>query len=73
MKVCGREQLVCHTGEQETGIAPEVNLKECVTCTPVPSVNKAANSGFETQRRHQQKSKARVSVAQKRTYVLQKF
>ena len=23
------------------GVAPEVNLRECVTCTPLPSVNKA--------------------------------
>ena len=29
---------------------------------PPPSVNKAVPSGFETQRRHHQKSKAGVSV-----------
>ena len=39
----------------------------------LPSVNKAAHSGFETKRRRHQKSKAGVSVApQKRTCVLQK-
>ena len=32
----------------------EVNLKECVTRTDPPNVNKAAHSGFETQRRHHQ-------------------
>ena len=45
------------------GVAPEVNLKECVTCTPLPSTNKAAHYGFETQRRHHQKSTTGVSVA----------
>ena len=30
------------------GIAPEVNLRECVTLTPLPSTNKAAHSDFET-------------------------
>ena len=51
------------------GVAPEVNLRKHVTCMPLPSANKAAYSGFETQ-----KSKTGVSVApQKRTYVLQTF
>ena len=45
------------------GVAPEVNLIECLTHTPPPSVNKAAHSGFETQRRNHKKSKTRVSVA----------
>ena len=43
------------------GVKPEVNLGE--TCTPPSSANKAAHSGFETQRRHHQKSKTGVSVA----------
>ena len=34
------------------GVAPEVNLGECVAHTPLSSVNKVAHSGFETQRRH---------------------
>ena len=38
-------------------------LKELATCTPPPSANKAAHSGFETQRGCHQKSKAEVSVA----------
>ena len=38
------------------GLAPIVNLKECITHTPPPSGNKAAQSGFETQRRHHKKS-----------------
>ena len=33
------------------GAASGVNLRECVTGTPLPNVNKAAYSGFETQRR----------------------
>ena len=55
-----------------TGVTAEANLRECVICTPLPSVNKAGHSGFETLRRHHQKSKTGVSVApQKRTYVRQ--
>ena len=42
------------------GVAPQVNLRECVTCMPLPSVNKAAHSGFGTQRRCNQKSKTGV-------------
>ena len=42
------------------GVAPKVNLRECVTHTPPPSLNKAAHSGFETERRHHQNSKTGV-------------
>ena len=38
------------------GVAPEVDCV-CVTHMPLSSTNKAAHSGFETQRRHHQKSK----------------
>ena len=47
------------TDKRLTGVAPEVNLMECITCTPLPSANKAAHFGFETQRRSHQKSKNR--------------
>ena len=47
------------------GVAQEVNLWEHVT-PPLPNVNKAAHSGFETQRRCHQKSKIGVSVAHKK-------
>ena len=47
------------------GVTPEVNLSERISYTPLPSANKAAHSGFETQRRHHQKSKTEVSVAPK--------
>ena len=61
-----------HVGKRSTaflatkelaGVAPEVNLREHISCMPLPSVNKAALSGFETQRRHHQKSKTGVPVA----------
>ena len=42
------------------GVTLEVNLREDILCT-----NKAAHSGFETQRRCHQKSKTGVSVAPK--------
>ena len=45
------------------GVTPEVNLREYITCMPLPSENKAAHSGFETYRKHHQKSKTAVSVA----------
>ena len=53
------------TAKRLAGVAPEVNLRECVTCISPLSANKAAHSGFETQRRHHQKSETRVSVAPK--------
>ena len=43
--------------KRSAGVIPEVNLREDVTCTPLPSTNKAAHYGFETQRRRHQKSK----------------
>ena len=39
------------------GVTPQVNLIEYVTHTPAPNMNKATHFGFETQRRHHQKSK----------------
>ena len=45
------------------GVTPEVNLRECVTHKPLPSVNKTDHSGFETQRTHHQKSKTGISMA----------
>ena len=38
--------------KRSAGVAPEVNLRECVTYKPLPSVNKDAHSDFETPRRH---------------------
>ena len=49
--------------KRSAGVSPEVNLRECISRTPLPSANKAAHSGFETRRRHHQKSKTGVSVA----------
>ena len=42
------------------GVAPEVNLREHIIHTALPSVNKAAHFGFEIQRKHHQKSKTGV-------------
>ena len=43
--------------KRSAGVPPKVNLRECVTCNSPPSTNKAAHSGFETQRKCHQKSK----------------
>ena len=48
------------------GVAPEVNLMGHATCPPLPGMNKAAHSGFETQKRCHQKSKTGVSVARQK-------
>ena len=50
--------LAIYTGK---GVTP----KECISHMPLQSVNKAAHSGFETQKRRHQKSVTRVSVAPK--------
>ena len=49
--------------ERLVDVVPEVNFREHVTHMSPPSMNKAAQSGFETQRRYHQKSKTRVSGA----------
>ena len=49
--------------KRSAGGTPYVNLRECVTYMPLPSANKAACSGFQTQRRCHQKFKTGVSVA----------
>ena len=54
------------------GVTPEVNLREHNTYTTTKS-NKAAHSGFETQRRHHHKSKTGYQWDHQRTYVLQFF
>ena len=55
------------------GVAPEVNLKECVTHMPLSATYKAAHSGFETQRKHHQKSKTGVSVAHNKRLMSSKY
>ena len=50
-------------GKRLAVVALDVNFREYVICMPPPSLNKAAHSGFETQRRHHQKSKIGLSVA----------
>ena len=62
--------LAIHTGK---GVVPEVILRECISCTPPPSVIKATQSGFETQRRHHEKSKTEMSVAPKMDMCPPKF
>ena len=51
------------TTKRLAGFAPEVNLRDDVICVAPPSVNKAAHSDVETQKRHHQKFKTGVSVA----------
>ena len=41
--------VVIYTGRD---VAPEVNLRKCISHMPLQSLNKAAHSGFEIQRRH---------------------
>ena len=59
--------------KRSAGVAPKVNLRECIIPMPPSSVNKAAHSGFETQMKHHQKSKTGVSMAPQKGLVLQKF
>ena len=46
-------------------VAPEVDFREHTLRLPPQKANKAAHSGFETQRRRHQKSKTGVPVAPK--------
>ena len=49
--------------KRSTGVAPEVNLMDRISRMPLPSENKTAHSGFETQRGRPKKSKTGESVA----------
>ena len=61
--------LAIYTGK---GVTPEANLREYISCTPLPNAIKATHS--ETQRRHHQKSETGVSVAPKMDiYIHQKL
>ena len=44
------DRLLCYAIYTGRGVAPEVNLREGISRTPLQSLNKAAHSGFETQR-----------------------
>ena len=57
------------------GDAPELNFRQCISHMPPPSVNKAAHSGFKTERKSHQNCKTEVSISDptKGTYVLQFF
>ena len=60
----GEQSLVAMLAVKRlAGVAPEMNHREHTSHTPLPCVNKAVDSGFETQTRHHQKSKTGVSVA----------
>ena len=49
MYVVVNGSIVMLAAKRSAGVAPEVNGREHVTCTPLQSSNKAAHSGFETQ------------------------
>ena len=59
----GKQLTIMLAAKRSAGVAPEVKLREHISRMPPPSANKASHSGFETQRRHHQKSKTGVSVA----------
>ena len=57
-QVCGKDDLAAMlAAKRSAGVTPEVARM------PLPSVNKAVHSGFETQMRRHQKSKTGESVA----------
>ena len=53
----GKELAAILALKKLAGFASEVNLRESTSHTPLPSANNPAQSGFETQKRHHQKSK----------------
>ena len=65
--------LLAGMWKRSAAVAPDVNLRECVTHMLPPRVNKAAHSGFETQMRRHQKSKIGVSVAPQKDLCPPKF
>ena len=59
--------------KRSAGVTPEVNLRKHVTHMSLPSAKKVAHFGFETLRRHHQKSKIGVSVALQKGLMSSKF
>ena len=68
----GNSSVAMLATKRSVDVTAEVNLREHVTCTPLPSANKAAHPGFEIQR-CQQKSKTWVSVAPQKRLMSSKF
>ena len=69
----GKQSAAMLVAKRSAGVAPEVNLRERISCMPLPSVNKAGHSGFETQRRRHEKPKTGVSVAPQKDLCPPKF
>ena len=55
------------------GVAKEVTVTGYKSFVSLPMVNKADHSGFETQKRHYQKSKTGVSVTPKMRHLSTQF
>ena len=72
-KHVGKQTATMLAIKKLAGVTLDVNLKECISHMSLPNVNQAVHSGFETQRRHQQKSKTGVSVAPQKWHFLQFF
>ena len=74
LQVCLRDgSAAMLVAKRSAGVAPEVNLKECISCTPLLNANKAFHSGFESERRHHQKLKTGKSVAPQKDLCPPKF
>ena len=58
--------------KRSAGVAQEVNLKECVTHTLLPSVHDDGHYGFKTLKRHHQEAKS-GTPKKKKTCVLPKI
>ena len=65
----GKQSAAMLAAKRLAGVAPEVNLRECISHMPPPSPNKAAHSGFETP----EVQNRGISGTTKRTYVFQKL
>ena len=59
--------------KRSTGAELEVNLWDRISRMPLPSENKTAHSGSETQRRRHQKSETGISVAPQNGLISSKY
>ena len=60
-----KTRMLAHRNAEDSGFAAMLAAKRCRTrgeSTPLLCVAKAAHSGFETQSRHHQRTRAGVSV-----------
>ena len=68
MPACRYVEEISSAAKRLAGVTSEVNLRKLITHKPLPCVNEAAHSGFETQMRHHHKSNLKHLISKRICY-----